>query len=88
MGTDTVHNQAEDRDKKAKMPAGHSQGETRNSVLGSKNDAPATDTATAFQSDQQYPATANDPVVSEYLEQKNKEQTTAPASDRRKQPTK
>ncbi len=76
MGTDTVHNQAEDRDKDDKRPAGHWQGETRNSVLGSKDDSPATDTATSFQSDQQYPATASDPVLAEYKAQ-NKEQTAS-----------
>ncbi len=80
MGTDAVHNQAEDRDKDDKRPRGHWQGETRNSILGSKDDTPATDTATSFQSDQQYPATASDPVLTEYEAQNSGRTTTNPSS--------
>lgn len=80
MGTDTVHNQAEDRDKDDKRPRGHWQGETRNSILGSKDDTPATDTATSFQSDQQYPATASDPVLTEYEAQNSGRTTTNSSS--------
>jgi hypothetical protein len=80
MGTDTVHNQAEDRDKDDKRPRGQWQGETRNSILGSKDDTPATDTATSFQSDQQYPATASDPVLTEYEAQNKGRTTTNPSS--------
>lgn len=59
MGTDTLNSQS------GKKKEDKWQGETRNSVLGAGRDSPiAGDTATSFQSDQQYPSTAFDPVVS------------------------
>jgi hypothetical protein len=61
MGTDTLNSQS------GKKKQDKWQGETRNSVLRAGGiDSPATahDTATSFQSDQQYPATAFDPVAS------------------------
>jgi hypothetical protein len=63
MGTDSLNSQS------GKKKQDKWQGETRNSVLGadgsSSRDSPtAHDTATSFQSDQQYSATAFDPVVS------------------------
>lgn len=67
MGTDTLGSQSK-KDKKDR-----SKGETKNTILGKKGSPPATDTATAFQSDQQYPATAKDPVVREYEERRRTE---------------
>jgi hypothetical protein len=66
MGTDTLGSQSK-KDKKDR-----SKGETKNTVLGKKG-SPATDTATAFQNDQQYPVTAEDPVVKEYEERRRKQ---------------
>lgn len=60
MGTDSLNSQS------GKEKGDRWQGETRNSVLGSSTKESPTphDTATPFQSDQQYPATAGDPVAS------------------------
>jgi hypothetical protein len=63
MGTDTLGSQSKKNEKD------RSKGETKNTILG-KGSPPATDAATAFQSDQQYPATANDPVAREYEERR------------------
>lgn len=58
MGTDSLGSQSK-RDKNDR-----SKGETRNSTLGRVHGSPpATDTATAFQSDKQYSATAAEPVM-------------------------
>lgn len=58
MGTDTLGSQSK-RDKNDR-----SKGETRNSDLGGRQGSPpAHDTATAFQSDRQYPATATEPLM-------------------------
>ena len=59
MGTDSLNSQS------AKEKGDRWQGETRNSILGSSAKETPTphDTATSFQSDQQYPATAGDPVA-------------------------
>jgi hypothetical protein len=59
MGTDTLGSQS-----KPDKERDRSKGETRNSALGRNQGSPTvTDTATAFQSDQQYPATATEPVM-------------------------
>ncbi|MEO9295313.1 MAG: hypothetical protein ABI347_06910 [Nitrososphaera sp.] len=60
MGTDTLGSQSKPDKEKDR-----SKGETRNSALVRDHGSspPATDTATAFQSDQQYPATATEPVI-------------------------
>jgi hypothetical protein len=60
MGTDSLNSQG------GKEKGDRWKGETRNSVLGSSTKESPTphDTATSFQSDQQYRATASDPVAS------------------------
>lgn len=60
MGADSLNSQ------RGKEKGDRWKGETRNSVLGSsRKESPAPhDIATSFQSDQQYRATAGDPVAS------------------------
>jgi hypothetical protein len=79
MGTDTLNSQS------GKKKQDKWQGETRNSVLGAGGrDSPtARDTATSFQSDQQYPATAFDPVVSK----SSKDQKVSPGDISKEQVT-
>ena len=61
MGTDSPGSQS-----KKNKENDRSKGETRNSTLGTKQGSPTpNDTATAFQSDRQYPATAIEPVTRE-----------------------
>lgn len=70
MGTDRLNSQS------GKKKGDMWQGGTRNSVLGasSAEESPTAHyTATSFQSDQQYPATAGDPVV-------NKSNNTRPVA--------
>ena len=58
MGTDSLGSQSK-KDKNDR-----SKGETRNSELGGRQgSSPAHDTATSFQSDEQYPVTATEPVM-------------------------
>lgn len=63
MGTDSLGSQSKNNKEKDR-----SKGETRNSTLGTKDGSPTpNDTATAFQSDQQYPATAGEAVTREHV---------------------
>ncbi|MGI0019277.1 MAG: hypothetical protein ACREAY_02280 [Nitrososphaera sp.] len=79
MGTDSLNSQS------GKKKGDRWQGETRNSVLGSSTKESPTppDTATSFQSDRQYRATASGPVANKNV----RPATPAPEDIRQEQVT-